>query len=128
MIVTVNIHTQFTSFHRQITLSKREPSSLACGNLIRMTIHSVIGVSKAHLMAHGPLTAPMVHHQKVKRRPAHRNIQKFAVCLVCVIPDSDPGSHLSRDTFGLALPALYFLLWQKEVKTIGRNNHSALRT
>jgi hypothetical protein len=60
MIVTVNIHTQFTSFHRQITLSKREPSSLACGNLIRMTVHSVIGVSKARLMAHGPCAAQII--------------------------------------------------------------------
>jgi hypothetical protein len=41
-----------------------------------------------------------------------------------VIPDSDPGSRLSRDTFSLALAAVYFLLWQKKTKTKGRNNHS----
>jgi hypothetical protein len=41
-----------------------------------------------------------------------------------VIPDSDPGSRLSRDTFSLALAAVYFLLWQKKTKTMGRNNHS----
>jgi hypothetical protein len=42
-----------------------------------------------------------------------------------VIPDSDQGSRLSRDTFSLALPAVYFLLWQKKAKTMGRNNHPA---
>jgi hypothetical protein len=37
-----------------------------------------------------------------------------------VIPDSDPGSRLSRDTFGLALPPMYFLFWQKEAKPVSQ--------
>jgi hypothetical protein len=37
-----------------------------------------------------------------------------------VIPDSDPGSRLSRDSFYLALPPMYFLLWQKEAKPVSQ--------
>jgi hypothetical protein len=34
-----------------------------------------------------------------------------------VIPDSDPGSHLSRDTLGLALPAVVLFILAKRSKT-----------
>jgi hypothetical protein len=33
-----------------------------------------------------------------------------------VIPDPDQGSRLSRDTFGLALPAVYFCFGKKKQK------------
>jgi hypothetical protein len=86
-------------------------------------------------LKHHPLAAQIVDHIEVKHRPPRRSIQIFAVCLVSVIPgltrsrindqlhvipDSDPGSRLSRDTFGLALPPMYFLFWQKEAKPVSQ--------
>jgi hypothetical protein len=35
-----------------------------------------------------------------------------------VIPDSDPGSHLSRDTLGLALPAFTFVLAKRSKTSV----------
>jgi hypothetical protein len=114
MIVTVNIHKQFTSFHHQITLSKREPSSLACGNLIRMTIHSVIGVSKARLMAHGPCAAQIILQGEMFRMLCRNVSLIFSMTIGTIKKNSLPNP-----TGGCSFDG------PKEPKAPGRNNHPA---